>query len=289
MNGDSSAKQEWHLDIRKDGRLALDALAEASGLSRQKVKALMQSGAVWLTQGKQTKRLRRAKKSLPSGCTLHLYFDPKLLDERFPEPRLVADEGDYSVWDKPCGLLSQGSKWGDRATVARWAEQHLKPERPAFIVHRLDRATRGLMLIAHSKQSVRALTAMFEARAVDKRYQAVVHGYVETANAGLRVEAPVDGKRAVSVVRALDYDRERDRSLLEVAIETGRKHQIRRHLSQQGFPIVGDRLYGGEGDREDLQLASSSLRFTCPLTHQPRHYQLQAPLSLEQSGGESAP
>ena len=235
----------------------------------------MNQGAVWLTRGRKTQRLRRAKRALHEGDELHLYYDDAILAERPAEPTLVADRGDYSVWNKPYGLRSQGSRWGDHCTVVRWAEKNLQPERPAFTVHRLDRAASGLILIAHSKRTAAALSELFRARQVDKRYRVLVHGDF-AANAGpLRADQPIDGKRAVSELSLLEASADGKHSLLEVRIETGRKHQIRRHLSDLGYPVVGDRLYGsGEEDGVDLQLTAFRLAFRCPISGDKVEYRI---------------
>lgn len=233
----------------------------------------MTKGAVWLTRGRNTRRLRRAGRELRSGDEVHLYYDVKVLAETPAEPALIADAGGYSVWQKPFGLRSQGSKWGDHCTVTRWAERHLMPERPAFIVHRLDRAANGLIMIAHSKKVAAELSKLFRERAVEKHYKAWVVGDFSRQAAPLRVEKPIDQKHAVSEFL---FDRfENGRSLVDIRIETGRKHQIRRHLADLGFPIAGDRLYGdGQRDDCDLQLTASLLAFRCPVSGQPVEYRL---------------
>ena len=140
---------EIHLSIESSEVGSVDLLHQASGLPKQRIKWAMTQGAVWLTRGRNTQRLRRAKRTLQAGDEIHLYYNADILAEVPPPPMLIADVGDYSVWNKPYGLRSQGSKWGDHCTVARWAERHLKPERSAFTVHRLDRAANGLILVAH--------------------------------------------------------------------------------------------------------------------------------------------
>ena len=91
----------------------------------------------------------------------------------------------------------------------------------------------------------------------------------------MRVEERIDGKPAVSECRLLDVSMDRARSRLEVSIETGRKHQIRRHLAGLGHPVIGDRLYGsGEADRVDLQLRAVFLAFRCPMSGEPVEYRL---------------
>ena len=121
---------EHHLPITTAGRTAVDILADAvPQLSRQKLKTAMNKGAVWLTHGTSTRRLRRATRALQAGDSLHLYYDETILTRNPPAPTLIADEQQYSVWYKPGGILAQGSKWGDHCTLTRWAEQHLKPQR----------------------------------------------------------------------------------------------------------------------------------------------------------------
>ena len=255
----------------------VDLLQQATGLSRQRIKLAMTQGAVWVTRGRNTQRLRRAKRALRVGDEVHLYYDAKILAEIPAEPALVADIGAYSVWNKPYGLRSQGSKWGDHCTVVRWAERHLQPERPAFTVHRLDRAANGLILVAHSKTMAAALSKLFRNRQVQKRYRALVAGDFSAQPNPLRVEQPIDEKAAISEFSLQKVSEDGKRSLVDVRIETGRKHQIRRHLAGLGHPVIGDRMYGGgEQDGVDLQLTAYLLAFHCPVSDERVEYRLGA-------------
>jgi len=270
---------ELHLNIDNDNSTAVDILANNTSLSRQTIKQVMSKGAVWITQGNNTRRLRRATKKLPKDSEVHLYYDETILSKQPPEPLLIADKSDYSVWFKPYGMLSQGSKWGDHCTITRWAEQHLQPQRPAFAVHRLDRAASGLIIVAHAKRSAAALSQLFQDHKIEKIYHAVVHGRFP-ASMKMTVDTDIDNRRACSHITLLEYDEQTNRSLVQIEIETGRKHQIRRHLSESDFPIVGDRLYGKEGDTEDLMLCALSLTFTCPTQGGQVNYQTPEAKSL---------
>jgi len=275
-----------------------DQLATATGLSRQSIKRAMQKGAVWLTRGQQTDRIRRATKPGKPGDQVHLYYDEGIL-ATVPTPcELISDEDAYSVWYKPYGVRSQGAKWGDHCTVYRWAEQHLEPQRPAFIVHRLDRAATGLILLAHKKRVATQLSKLFEQREIEKRYHAIVHGQYPISDDPRIVEAEIDGRNAKSTVYGISFDANTERTLVEVDIETGRKHQIRRHLAGLGFPVVGDRLYGrmesspipqdepnlkvepNPKGEQDLQLVAMKLAFKCPVSGEMRSYGLPDRLLL---------
>ena len=275
-------KQEFHIKISISGKTTLDWLSETSGFSRQKIKAAMQKGCVWLERDqKQTfiQRLRRAKKTLNQGDTLHVYYDESVLSAKPKPAALVADMGAYSIWNKPSGMLSQGSKWGDHCTVYRWAEMHLQPERASFVVHRLDRAASGLIILAHNKSVATQFSRMFEQRELEKRYRVVIEGdftcALPTVGKRLTITAKIDDKHAVSHVDLIAYNADENISTLEVQIETGRKHQIRKHLSDIGFPVVGDRLYGSGNSLEDLKLTAVSLKFICPVTGEEKRFTLK--------------
>ena len=265
---------ELHLTIESEPRQVVECLAEASGLSQRCLKEAMTKGAVWQTRGPRTRRVRRASGAAHPGDTLHLYYDERILASECAPARLIADEGAYSVWFKPYGMRSQGSKWGDHGTLGRWSERHLQPQRPAFVVHRLDRAATGLMLLAHRKGTAGALSRAFRNREVEKRYLIVVQGAFPCGEEPRVIQEPIDGRAALSLARGLQHDPARRRTLVEVRIETGRKHQIRRHMAGLGFPVVGDRLHGAGQEPEDLQLTACELAFVCPEAGVRRAYAL---------------
>ncbi|BAO43316.1 pseudouridine synthase family protein [Thiolapillus brandeum] len=267
----ADAQIELHLEVGSQEIKAVELLAGHCGLSRGQLKRTMRNGALWLERKGHVQRLRRADRRLVPGDVLHLYYDARIQQQTPFEAQLIRDEGDYSVWFKPPGMYSQGSKWGDHCSLPRWAEQRLQPQRSAFIVHRLDRAASGLMLLAHGKGAAARLSELFRQRLLAKQYRVKVQG--EFPQGDIQMDAPLDGRQALSRASCLSYAAVSNQSLLQVDIHTGRKHQIRRHLSGLGFPVVGDRLYGG-GDGGDLQLQAVRLAFTCPMTGQPRDYRL---------------
>ena len=255
---------------------ASQVLANLTGLSQGKIKDAMQKGALWLLRGENKRRLRRASKTLQVGDQLNFNYNPKLLNQFVPEPLLIHDAHDYSIWFKPYGLACQGSRWGDFASINRWVAINLhkltsKSERSVFLVHRLDRATSGLMLLCHSKTAARLFSEMFINGQIDKCYQAIVVGDFSVLSQDYEVDLLVDGKASQSIFSYVDS--KNDFSLVNVRLLTGRKHQIRQHLSALGYPIVGDRLYGSTNNEDrDLQLQSVSLEFICPITQNQNYF-----------------
>ena len=264
-------------DITTRDPTALDILASSTPLSKQKLKHVMSNGAVWLENDKGINRLRRAKKPVHQGEILHLYYDESIQDTR-PEPaELTADEGDYSIWNKPYGMYSQGTRWGDHCTIYRWAESQL--QRTSFLVHRLDRAASGLIIIAHSKKTAAAFARLFEKRRIKKLYRVEVSGSYEELRKIIPtlpyiISSPIDDKPAVSKIIAIEESEKKDRTIVHIEIETGRKHQIRKHMAGLGHPVIGDRLYGSKQLEEDLKLQSRYLKFNCPKTGTVRQYSL---------------
>jgi len=271
--------QEFHIPIKEE-ITALEQLHISTGFSKQKIKDIMLKGAVWLSIGKLTIRIRKAKKILEPEMILHLYYNERVLSEKSSGAILISDEEFYSIWYKPYGMYSQGTKWGDHCTVYRWAETNLKPQRPSFIVHRLDRAATGLIIISHSKKTTKAFTKIFEKRAIQKVYHVIVHGKFPQEKEKTKIDIDIDERKAVSHVSLIKYNQTKNLSLLEVLIETGRKHQIRKHLSFSGFPVVGDRLYGNNTDIIDLQLCAHYISFICPLNNIKKEYKLPEKFSI---------
>lgn len=264
--------QLYKLQVINPEELAMAALARISSLSKGRIKDAMAKGAVWLTRGNKTKRLRRATfKPLP-GDELSLYYNPEVLALTPPPAQLLADEKHYSVWIKPAGLLAQGSREGDHCSLLRQVELVLK--RDVFLVHRLDREAAGIMLIAHTGKAAAALSALFAAadgqERISKLYQVEVAGQLPEHG---EINLPLDTKTALTRYKRLQYDAMRNRSTAKVQLISGRKHQIRRHFAESGFPVIGDPVYGSNNkDSRGLQLFAVELAFICPLTKAARHY-----------------
>ena len=264
--------QKFEFTVTKAEQTALDLLAEGTGLSKQRIKDAMNKGAVWWTLKGKTLRLRRATKVLFKGSKIQFFYDEQVLTRKPETATLVHDANRYSIWFKPAGMLSQGSQWGDHCSILRWVEVNgqskqdeqvgnEKANRECFLVHRLDADAAGLIIIAHDSKSAAKLSELFQGRDIKKYYQAWVSGICATPAEGLTLNEELDGKSAIThinTIKATD-----NKTLLDIHIETGRKHQIRRHLADFGHPIIGDRVYGTKAN-SGLQLLAYRLEFVCP-------------------------
>ena len=251
----------------------LSFLTKKTGLSKTQLKTAMTHGAVWLEHKGRQRRLRRARTTVQPPDRLAVYYDRDILEQVAPPPILLDDRHGFSVWVKPSGMLSGGSRFGDHCAIDRVIGKQL--DRQTFLVHRLDRFAWGLTVVAHNKKNAARLSEQFQQRKITKIYQAVVHGELLDK---MYLDDPVDGKKAVSTVRPLEY--QSGFTKVEVDIETGRKHQIRIHLSGAGHPIAGDRQYGSDNKRE-LQLAAVKLVFIHPESGEQLGYELPRDLHPE--------
>lgn len=263
--------QKFEFTVNQAEQTALDLLADGTGLSKQRIKDAMNKGAVWWRLKGKTLRLRRATKVLYKGSKIQFFYDEQVLARKPEDATLIYDGGNYSIWFKPAGMLSQGSQWGDHCSILRWVEVNGQPnegqrQRECFLVHRLDADAMGLIILAHDGQSAAKLSALFQARDMRKFYQAWVVDECDIPTTGLTLNFELDGKSAITHVKKVRVDS--NKTLLDVHIETGRKHQIRRHLANIGHPIVGDKLYGTKSP-SGLQLLAYRLEFVCPNTKQP--------------------
>jgi 23S rRNA pseudouridine1911/1915/1917 synthase len=236
------------------GSVTLDGRSVRSSSHRVKGGEVVR---VRLRESERDRELREAKPGAPQA--------PR--GDRL-ELRILHREDALVAVDKPAGIPSEPTLDPGRPNVLALARRALALPEEAFLglPHRLDRDTSGVLLLACTSDALAALGRSLEQRAGRKLYVAVVHGRVAQdegriesflATVGRRKGVDVmgsvrsGGRKAISTYRVLE--RARDRTLVECALETGRTHQLRVHLSELGHPIIGDELYGAPSN-EHAQL-----------------------------------
>lgn len=176
-----------------------------------------------------------------------------------PDLPAVFEDAHLLVVNKPPGLLAVPGRGSDKQDCLLHRVQAACPE--ALLVHRLDQATSGLMLLAKSVAMQRALSKLFETRQVHKQYTAVVHGQLRPDAGGVNLPLIVDwparprqkidfelGKPSETRWQVLSRDALSDTTRVTLEPITGRSHQLRVHMLALGHVLVGDRLYGAVAD-----------------------------------------
>ena len=228
-----------------------------------------------------------------------------------PLLRLVFEDDDILVIDKPAALLTIATERERERTAYRLLAGYVgahggsagKARRGAprlFIVHRLDRETSGLLVFAKSPGAKRRLQSQFEARSVERRYVALVEGIVTDARGRLRSRLREDRTRRVRQTRSRSAGREAitdyrvlqhgtTTTLLELALVTGRRGQIRAQLAALGHPILGDHVSGAHHDPlRRLCLHATRLAFTHPHGHKVA-FESPAPPAFRRLAGPVGP
>ena len=265
-----------------DAGSRLDRAVAARGEieSRSLAERLLRDGAVRVDGQVQPKSYR-----LEPGALVEVEL-PGPLAALEPEPVTVGvryEDDHLVVLDKPAGIsvhpgagVRTGTLVGQLLTLG--ARGGPDPERPG-VVHRLDRDTSGLVIVARSEEAHAALQDAIRRRKVERRYDALVRGHPRSRSG--RIDAPIGRDRRDPTRRSLDTDERREavthfelrerlpaHALLDVRLETGRTHQIRVHLAAIDLPVAGDPRYGVKGDLglERQFLHAYRLRFAHPVT-----------------------
>jgi 23S rRNA pseudouridine1911/1915/1917 synthase len=210
--------------------------------------------------------------------------------------RVAWDDKHLLVVDKPAGIVVHPAPGHATATLVHGllgrAAGGEEPERPG-IVHRLDRDTSGLLVVARSEEAYERLREMVRRRELERRYKALVRGRPRSLRG--RIEAPIGRDRRDPTRRSLDTDRPREAvthfeverllerdALLDVRLETGRTHQIRVHLAAIDLPVVGDPVYGVPDPLLKRQfLHAWRLAFPHPVTGEPVEAESPLPDDLQ--------
>ena len=269
-----------HEGLRLDRVLA----AEIAGFSRSQIQRLIERGHVTLARVKSPK----ANTAIRTGDVIDVDLPAPAATihaaEQIPLDVIYQDE-DVIVLNKPPGMVVHPGAGHSSGTLVNALLHHVTDlsgiggELRPGIVHRLDKGTSGVMVVAKHDAAHHELARQFHDREVEKQYVALVWGLVQQRK---RIDIPIGrdpvhrekistrARRARSAVTRVAWARHvPGASLLRIAIATGRTHQIRVHLNAIGHPVVGDALYGGVHRRMPQQLRSVQ-RLTRPFLHAER-------------------
>lgn len=225
------------------------------------------------------------------------------------EPKIIFEDDQILMIDKPSGLVVNRAETVKKKTLQDWVENRVKTPSLKFkketdfwkrsgVVHRLDKDTSGVMIIAKTAPAFINLQKQFKERKVVKKYLALVHGKVQPKKGDIKMplaREPKDrkkfsvrlrGKQAITFYQVIDYFDQF--SLLEIKPETGRTHQIRVHMAHIGYPLVADPIYlGPKRLKQDKQwcprlfLHAVYLSFFHPKTKKRVEFRTKLPKELE--------
>lgn len=293
-----SAIPQTHVVTETESGERLDViLAAASATTRAQIQGLIKRGLVMVNN----KAPKKAGDMLKTGDMIEWRNEPKVAsvveaaDEvPVPDPIVVAETAEYMVLEKPAGLVvhppvesTDKTEITNSPTLSGWLLRTYPklwqvgeyPNRPGM-VHRLDKDTSGLMVVAKTQTAFTNLKQQFKDRAVEKHYWALVHGVpanehemidfpIDRGHDGRMVARPIVKEVTLRNVTALQPGRAAltefliakqwvNHTLLDVRLHTGRTHQIRVHMFAYGHPVVGDVLY------HQKQYQNAAKKFPCP-------------------------
>jgi 23S rRNA pseudouridine1911/1915/1917 synthase len=284
--------------MRLDLFLTDYALRNDLGLSRTNIQKLIHEGKVFLN----SKPINKPHHKLSSNDQLQVFIPEPEKTEFLPEEiplDIVYEDKDVLVINKQSGLVVHPAPGNRQHTLVNallgrsTGLSDINKNRPG-IVHRLDKETSGLLVIAKNNASHLKLVKQFSQHTIQRKYIAIVSGRVEFDED--IIEAPIGRhplKRknmAVSFTQNTKYakthyktlKRSKDFSLLELKPFTGRTHQLRVHLAYLGHPILGDTKYGKKGDFSRLALHAQEIGFIHPATNKLMHFTSKIPQEFQE-------
>ncbi|WP_240941124.1 RluA family pseudouridine synthase [Paenibacillus sp. HB172176] len=277
--------------MKESAELLAFLLQTQTKLSRNSVKSLLTRGQVLVND-----RMEKAYNfQLEPGFTVTIRREGAEQKAPFIGLSILHEDDDIIIINKDAGLLSIASEKENDVTAYRQLMAHVRTSDPRariFVVHRLDRDTSGVMMFAKSEQIQQQLQNAWQETVLERSYIALVEGEVKRQEGKIESwlqesstlkmyssSRPNDGLHAITHYKKLQSNKQF--SLLEVRLETGRKNQIRVHMQDIGHPIVGDKKYGSKSRViPRLGLHARILAFTHPTIGKILRFEAQSPKSF---------
>lgn len=269
----------------------LPFLLQVMNKSRNSVKSILARGQVLVDGQVET----AYNYQLTPGNVVSISNFAQTKSSDFIQLEILHEDEDLIVINKGAGLLSMASSNEKDLTAYRQLTDHVRkghPKNRVFIVHRLDRDTSGVMMFTKNEAAKQKLQGAWKEMVKERTYLALVEGNVKKPEGTLSTwlketrtmkmyssPKPNDGQHAVTHYKVLQSNK--NFSLLELQLETGRKNQIRVHMEDIGHPIVGDKKYGSRNNEiSRLGLHANVLAFTHPTTGKMMRFEASAPESF---------
>jgi len=251
------SKPSFTIKYRQEGLRLFEVIASELNISKKKAQAHLDAKCV-LVNGKRI-WMKNHKVKEDDHIEILVENHPPTLPKRI---QILWQDDHYLIVNKPAFLLTNAS---DKSVEALLQKQ--EKNATIYAVHRLDKETSGCVIFAKTAKAKTAMIPLFKSRDIMKIYRALTIGSFPRKWKEIRTD--IDGFISTTLVKILDSNR--NASYLELRIETGRTHQIRRHLSNKRYPVLGDKKYAGTGSELSLSqprqmLHAARLIFPHPYT-----------------------
>ena len=285
------------ISIDKESILLDELALQFKNTSKNKLRKMLTEGRISVNG----KIEHRAKRELIKGDLVKI-LDKATSKEITPPPQqkitnleIIFEDDDILVVEKPAGLLSVATNKMESDTLHSRCLDYIRTKHHSnwcYIVHRLDRETSGIMIFALSKQNKEYLQEQFAERSIYRTYFALVEGklprkhgteiewLLEDKNLRVKKVKPNTKSSKEAVTHWEVVKENKSTSLVRIAIDTGRRHQIRMAMKSLGSPVVGDDLHGAKTDPMGrVCLHASSLEFLHPQTDEPVRFETRVPFN----------
>ena len=276
------------------GVTLIEFLSRRLGISRNKAKTIIDQRRVFVNG----KRVWMARHNLKEGDQVTGSFNIEKT-VKISRGIIIYEDDNYLVVNKPAGISSNGSNSFEQLlnrqsvneSAAACHAPRMACHAPRVACHRLDKDTTGCLIFAKSAEAKKRIIALFAGNKVKKKYESVVRGCLKKNT--MTITTPIDGQKAITRIRLKKASKPACHSSgvashLSITIETGRTHQIRKHLASIGHPVLGDQHYGVGRETPQSErligrqmLHAAEIEFTNPFSDLPVHVKAPMPADLK--------